>query len=408
MLNKEGAIQRFFQSLIITLIVIIFSGCSSIPNPYHYGDVEHGVKPIIAQHEINNKNLLDVSIKMFDPGKLPEDEDDRRGLSEEIRKAEARYMPIHLKYTMQRTGYWGNVRVVPGENEGSEIQIEGKILESNGEEIKVAIRVSDATNKLWFEKEYSQSVTLEQRGHTEPEKRDSFQDIYNKISNDIIEYRRKLTSSEVSRIKQVAQLRFAKYMAPATFSNYLKKDRDGIYQLVRLPSEDDPMIKRVEAVKARDNLLQDTINNYYDIYYSDMWESYDNWRKFRSEEMATIREIDRKALTQKVIGAAAIIGAIALGASSNQDVRDRSGTLRSIMIAGGGYALYQGFQTSKETEINKESIEELGASFSSEVEPMVIDIEGKTTKLTGSAEQQYAQWKQLLRKIYQQETGFDN
>ncbi len=88
---------------------------------------------------------------MFDPGKLPEDEDedDRRGLSEEIRKAEARYMPIHLKYTMQRTGYWGNVRVVPGENEGSEIQIEGKILESNGEEIKVAIRVSDATNKLW-------------------------------------------------------------------------------------------------------------------------------------------------------------------------------------------------------------------------------------------------------------------
>ena len=408
MLNKEGSIQRSFQSIIIILIIMLFSGCSSVHDPYHYGDIEHGVKPVIAQHEIKNKDLLDVSIIMFDPGKLPEDEEERRGLSEEIRKAEARYMPVHLKYTMQRTGYWGNVRVLPEENEGSEIQIEGKILESNGEQIKVAIRVSDATGKLWFEKEYSQAVTVEQRGHTEPEKRDSFQDVYNTISNDIIEYRRKLTAGEVSRIKQVAQIRFAKYMAPATFSNYLKKDRDGIYQLVRLPAEDDPMIKRVKAVKARDNLLQDTINNYYDIYYSDMWESYDNWRKFRSEEMATIREIDRKALTQKVIGAAAIIGAIALGASSNQDVRDRTGALRSIMIAGGGYALYQGFQTSKETEINKESIEELGASFSSEVEPMVIDIEGKTTKLTGSAEQQYAQWKQLLRKIYQQETGFDN
>ncbi len=408
MFNKKGTMQRFVQLLTIMFIVIFFSACSSLPNVYHYGDVEHGIKPIIAHHEISNKKLLDVSIKMFDPGKLPENEDDKQGLSKEIRQAEARYMPVHLKYTMQRSGYWGNVRVVPGENEGSEIAVEGKILESDGETIKVKIRVMDSTNSLWFEKEYAQTVTLEQRGQTEPEKRDSFQDIYNKISNDIIEYRSKLADQEITQIKEIAKLRFASYMAPATFSDYIKKNKQGRYQLVRLPAEDDPMMKRVEAVKARDDLLLDTINNYYDIYYTDMWESYDNWRKFRSEEMASIRKIDRKALTQKVIGAAAIIGAIALGASGNRDVRDRSGTLRSIMVAGGTYALYQGFETSKEAEINKASIEELGASFSTEVEPMVIDIEGKTTRLTGSAEQQYAQWKTLLRKIYQKETGFDN
>ena len=405
MLEQKRYISRFISIIALFVMVILFSGCAS--TDMHYGDVEHGVKPVIARHEINNKELLDVSIKMFDPGKLPEDKDDKRGLSEEIRKAEARYMPIHLKYTMQRTGYWGNVRVVPGANEGSEIQIEGKILKSNGEDISINIKVKDSTDRLWFEKKYSQTVTLEERGHTEPEKRDSFQDIYNQISNDIIEYRKKLTQKEITQIKQIAELRFAKYMAPSTFGRYIAKDKDSQYKLVRLPSEDDPMMKRINAIKSRDELMLDTINNYYDIYYTDMWEAYDNWRKFRSEEMDAIREIDRKALTQKVIGAAAIIGAIALGASGNKDVRDRSGTLRSIMIAGGGYALYQGFQTSKDTEINKESIEELGSSFSSEVEPMVIDIEGKTTKLTGSAEQQYSQWKHLLKKIYQKETGFD-
>ena len=401
---KHYARQQLTNPLIILVLVMFFAGCSSM----HYDDVKHGVVSVVTQHELKDEQLLDVSIEIFDPGKLPEDQDDRQGLSEEIRKSEARYMPIHLKYTIQRTGYWGNVRVVPGNNEGSEVQISGKILQSNGEDISIKIKVLDASGHLWFENDYSQTVTLDERGQTEPEKRDSFQDIYNQISNDLIEYRRKMSQKEITQINQIAELRFANYMAPQTFSKYLKKDKQGHYQLLRLPAENDSMIKRVKSIKARDDLLLDTINSYYDIYYSDMWESYDNWRKFRSEEMTTIRKIDRKALTQKIIGAAAIVGAIALGASSNQDVRDRTGVLRSVMVAGGGYALYQGFQTSKETEINKESIEELGSSFSSEVEPMVIDIEGKTTRLNGSAEQQYAQWKQLLRKIYQQETGFDN
>jgi len=76
------------------------------------------------------------------------------------------------------------------------------------------------------------------------------------------------------------------------------------------------------------------------------------------------------------------------------------------MIAGGGYSIYKGFETSKESEINKEAIEELGESFSTEIEPLVIDVDGKTTKLTGSAEQQYTKWKKLLNKIYHKETGF--
>ena len=166
------------------------------------------------------------------------------------------------------------------------------------------------------------------------------------------------------------------------------------------------MIKRVQSIKARDELLIDTINNYYDIYYSDVWESYDNWRKYRSEEMQSMREIERKALTQKIIGAAAIIGAIALSASGNSEIRDRTGALRTVMLAGGTYSLVSGFKTSKETEINKEVIEELGGSFSMEVEPIEIDVKGKTMKLTGSAEQQYSKWRSLLKEIYKQETGF--
>jgi len=401
-----GALIRIISTLVPVLISFLLTACSSIPNPYNFGEVPDKVEAITAKNEMSNADLLDVSIKLFEPGKIPEDEDDRRGLSQEIRNAEARYMPIHLKYTMQRSGYWGNVRVVPDDNEGSEVLVKGSILESDGESIKVKIEVTDASNNKWFEKTYKETVSIDEIANTEPQKVDIFQDLYNEISNDIIEYRQKLNAQELRRIKETAELRFAAFMAPQTFNHYLKKTNNNEYQISRLPAVNDPMMKRVQSIESRDELLVDTINNYYDIYYNDMWESYENWRQFRSEEMDTIREIDRKALTQKVLGAAAIIGAIALGASSNDSVRDRTGALRTVMIAGGAYALASGFKTSKETEINKEAIEELGASFTSEVEPMLVEVKGKTMKLSGSAEQQYGKWRNLLKEIYIEETGF--
>jgi hypothetical protein len=55
--------------------------------------------------------------------------------------------------------------------------------------------------------------------------------------------------------------------------------------------------------------------------------------------------------------------------------------------------------------MNKEVIEELGTSFSSEAEPLVIEVDGETLRLSGTAEQQYARWREILRKIHARETG---
>ena len=55
--------------------------------------------------------------------------------------------------------------------------------------------------------------------------------------------------------------------------------------------------------------------------------------------------------------------------------------------------------------MNKEVIEELGSSFSSEAEPLVIEVDGETLRLSGTAEQQYTRWREILRKIYARESG---
>ena len=61
---------------------------------------------------------------------------------------------------------------------------------------------------------------------------------------------------------------------------------------------------------------------------------------------------------------------------------------------------------SEQAEIHNEAIRELGDSLEAEVSPMVVEVQGRTVELTGSIEEQYQQWRKLLREIYVNETGF--
>jgi hypothetical protein len=77
------------------------------------------------------------------------------------------------------------------------------------------------------------------------------------------------------------------------------------------------------------------------------------------------------------------------------------------MILAGTQVIINGFNVSKEAEIHEAAIQELSESFSSEMKPVVMEFEGRQYELTGSAEEQFNQWRALLRKIYFAETGFD-
>ncbi|MBT8363019.1 MAG: hypothetical protein KJO32_18880, partial [Deltaproteobacteria bacterium] len=390
-----------FFNLLRAVVVVMASSCATVPG----AQVGDQVAPIVPAYELSDAELLNVSVQVFDPGQLPEDPDKKNGLSAEIREAESRFAPIHLKHTLQRTGYWGVVRVVPDNDIGSEVLVQGKIEHSDGENAVLHIMVSDARNVVWFQHTYAETARPEEHNSVEPEKQDVFQDLFNSIANDIAIYRNSLSPSEIAEIRQVAALKYAYSMAPDAFASYLTETPEGRVAIQRLPAENDPMFDRVEAVKVRDDLLVDTINDYYDIYYQDLWEPYSSWRRYRHEEVATLRKLEREALTKQLLGITAIVGAIALGASGDYETAVRTRPLQDILIAGGAYSVYSGYQTRQESKINKDAIEELGASFSSEAEPLTIEVEGKTIRLTGSAEQQYAKWRSMLKQIYAQETG---
>jgi hypothetical protein len=45
----------------------------------------------------------------------------------------------------------------------------------------------------------------------------------------------------------------------------------------------------------------------------------------------------------------------------------------------------------------------MGSSLEAEIVPQVIALEDRTVTLSGSVQAQYAQWRELLHQIYEQE-----
>jgi hypothetical protein len=134
-----------------------------------------------------------------------------------------------------------------------------------------------------------------------------------------------------------------------------------------------------------------------------MWSSYENWRKLNYEEIQAIKKIKRDATIRKVAGTLLLAGAIALSAG---DVNN-TGALQVGMILVGGQVIVQGFNITKQAEIHSEAIKELSESFGSEMRPIIMEFEGQQYELTGSAEEQFKRWRELLEQIYLLETGFD-
>jgi hypothetical protein len=295
------------------------------------------------------------------------------------------------------------VRVIPAETDSVDLFVKGKILESNGERLALKIEVIDATGSTWFSKKYIDTANENSYANNQPGEKEAFQDLYNTIANDMAEFKKKLSPEDIKKIRTVSKLKFAKDFAPDAFGEYLAKDKKKTMSINRLPADDDPMMQRLLKIREREHMYVDTLNEYYEAFYNDMWPSYENWRKLNLTEIKAMQKIKREALTRQLIGALLIAGAVAAGSIDSNN----TAAIQTGMIIIGGQVIISGFNVSKEAEIHEAAIQELSESFGSEMKPVVMDFEGKQYKLTGSAEEQFKQWRELLRKIYFTETGFE-
>jgi hypothetical protein len=318
----------------------------------------------------------------------------------ELRKAESRFQAIQLMETMQSTGQWGAVRVLPAGHGTTDLRVSGKILLSTGLKLALDIRAVDARGKVWLERRYRTQANEAVYLGSEISKRDPFQSIYNEISNDLLEVRSKFRAGELEEIRQVSRLQFAANLAPEPFEDYLTTNKKGRTEVKRLPAHGDPMMARVDAIRASENLFIDTLDQNFAAFFARMEAPYASWRKYTYEEEKAYKALKRKALTQQILGGLAILGAALADPGSPV-----ASVARDAAMIGGMAAIHAGIATSKEAKIHAEAIRELAASVETELEPIVIEVRGQTLRLSGSAETQYQEWQQLMREIWITETG---
>lgn len=347
-------------------------------------------------------SLLDVGIQVLKTVELDAETAKEEGTHPKILEAEARYIPFHLKKTLQETGQWGAVRVLPARAEEVDVSVSGTLLESNGETLRVAIKVIDATGRLWFHNEYEAEVTEKSYEALDKKDSDPYQDLYNRVANDMLAYRRQLSSKELTAIRQLAFLKFARSVAPHAFGDYLAKDGEGIFQVRKLPADNDPMFERVNRIRAREYMFIDTVNLYYNNLYDDMRQPYGQWRRSSLQELNQKRALERKAWTRRLLGLAAIIGGAVVGSNSNSS----GGAAASSVMVLGGYEIFRsGGQFASDAKVHEAALRELGDSFKADVEPVLDEVEGRTLKLSGSVDAQYAEWRRTLRELFARETG---
>jgi hypothetical protein len=366
-----------------------------------------------ATVHIPQAELLDVGIRVFDPGIPKNIENDDEALAKkriypELRKAEARYMPTLLRSTLEETAQWGAVRVIPASADFVDVIITGKVIDSNGGFMALEITATDAAGRVWIkDKRYSSLVDLgAYKTNAALKARDPFQNVYSEIANDLVVARDKLSALDRENIRKVASLKFAQDLAPDAMQGMTAVDKNGITQVVRLPAESDPTLGRIERIRERDTAVVDTVNDYYASFAESIDDSYDSWRQTSFTELEKEMRAKSSARTRTVLGAAALIASIfAPNSCSTYDACRINDAMRTAGTMGGIAAVLSGIKKYADARVHADALKELTQSFQSEVAPQVVEVEGHTLRLTGTAEDQYREWRKLLKQLYLEESG---
>ncbi len=360
----------------------------------------------VASLDISESLLLDVGIINFDAGVPKKNNVEKSGIYPEVRMAEARYLPYHIKTTLQGTGYWGAVRVIPNRYVFTDVTLSGRIVRSDGEFVTLVITVEDSLGNEWFENKYSTQTGLTSYAEYRDRSNDPYQKIFNDIANDLRAHASLLEPKQITRIRQASELKFFADMAPTAYGEHLAVDEDGFTTIVRLPAENDPMVARLRQIRERDRLVIDTLNEHYANFYYGIALPYEGWRKTAREQAVAYRQTRRSATMKALLGVVVVAGSMSIETGGSHSRAKQAAQFTGINR--GMRTIYDAWRMRSSANIYRENIKELSESFVAEAAPLVIQVEGQSRRLTGTAEAQYESWRKLLKEIYQVESGFSD
>lgn len=392
-------LRTFYRLCLISILAASLGACLS---------TQDSLFPTMSVAEKNAPELpinlvMDVGIEEFDENYTLEEAKDREVFAE-VRKAEAKYFALRLKRAVEKTGYWNGVWVVP-EAAVADIKVRGKILESDGQELKLHIIAVDATGKELLDKKYSEEATE----YDYSAGRKPFDVTFNEIAEDLKKSIKKKDHAHIQSVKNSANLRFANWIAPDAFSHHLDKK----HKIASLPADNDPIYLQAIRLREHDALFFDKLQDYYDDFYGKVESHHTNWAKESYLEIEAKQGEQINAVTEGLLGTLLTVGGIAAMAAGMDSAMDADPNVMgatagiaggALAAAGGVGVLGDAVDSYQKSKVHDEAIRELGASVETTLRPHTIEVEGKTVSLEGSIDQQYLQWHSVLQEQYYAET----
>jgi len=145
------------------------------------------------------------------------------------------------------------------------------------------------------------------------------------------------------------------------------------------------------------------VNGYYANFADEMSVSYGQWRRASFEEIEKEQRTLNQARTRTYLGAAAIAASVFVPQQCglyDYNCRRLSTGVRTAAAIGGAASILSGLKKYSDSKTHAQALKELSESFQNEVAPQVVDVEGRALKLTGTAEEQYREWRELLHQMY--------
>jgi len=392
------SMQTIRRSAIVALAVAVTAGCASSTEVRRVdtAPAKQSPKPIDEAH------LLDVGILHFQAN-IPEDFDEQveENILPDIRRAEAYFLAYQQKLVLEGTGNWGAVRVLPKHSNAVDVHLQGTINTSNGERLSVHAKVSDETGRTWLDKEYEALTSRYSYGTAQGSQVDPYHTVFRKIADDMLEAMLALRNDQLERIKIAGELRFARDFSSEGFGDNIEFRRDGQVTIKRLPANDDPLLERVRAIREKEYLFIDTLDEYYAEFNVQMSQPYYEWRRESFEEVYRQRELERQALAELLVGAAAVAGGIAAQTGDSRATRAAG----AASVYGGAQLIKSALDKRAAAKIHSEILAELGESAGESIAPHAIDLENRTIALSGNVEAQYDVFRDALRRLYFEEMG---
>jgi hypothetical protein len=388
--------KSFFYAVAI-LSILNAVGCATI-------SMTSATAPqaIEAPADLPDVARLDVAVVEFDPGLPADGKPIPEDLYPEIREAEAKLLAVRLEKTLEGTGHWGAVSVLPSEPIASDVTVTATILHSDGRDLHLLVHVRDSAGRTWFERKY-RTAAIEGSYRTANKALDPHQPMFNTIANAMVEERSEFDAKQLEEIATISELQFASRLSPEVFDGYLETDDDSRVEIVRLPARDEPMLERVAEVRLRDEMFSDTMGIHYQNFASRLESNYWYWREASSQEIYA-KEALRREQIKRGVGTFLTIAAVVATGVTTQDSRAMTGVaVLGAMIIQDQIRTIQALGQQK--QMHQEGLLELAESFQAEVQPMVVELESTNVRLTGTAAAQYEEWQRLLHDVYQAENA---